>query len=115
MMTPEDRARFACKCGCGFDTVDVDLHTLVRIVENEFGPITINSACRCREHNRLVKGSQGSQHTLGRAIDFYVPGTDIENVATWIEARHSDIGLGRYNNFLHIDTRGYRARWGADK
>ncbi len=73
------RSEFACRCGCGFDTVDHALpyileeaadyfeDTIIRAVRVR---IHINSGCRCPEYNREIGGSEKSQHTLGRAADF---------------------------------------------
>ena len=49
------REEFACKCGCGFDVVDVELLEVLEELRELCGqPITINSACRCKNHNQSV-------------------------------------------------------------
>jgi len=68
-----NRSEFACKCGCGFSTVDVDLIKVLEVVRRRFGkPITINSACRCEDHNKNIGGSYGSKHKQGIAADIVV-------------------------------------------
>ena len=51
------RSEFACRCGCGFATVDVELIKTLEVVRKQFNkPIKINSSCRCEEHNeRIIK------------------------------------------------------------
>lgn len=110
-----NRREFACKCGCGFDTVDAALLEACEAVRQHFGaPVAINSACRCAAHNTRVQGSPKSQHLQGRAADIAVKGIPPAEVAQYLEraflGRH---GIGRYPTFTHIDTRGTAARWSA--
>jgi uncharacterized protein YcbK (DUF882 family) len=79
-------------------------------------PITINSSYRCVEHNRSVGGSKTSQHLLGKAADITIKGFTPDEVADEIEGlvKCGAVkigGLGRYNNFCHIDIRNAHARW----
>ena len=101
------RSEFACKCGCGFDTVDTELITVLQKMRDWFHkPVRINSGCRCVKHNEKEGGVDGSQHTLGRAADIRIEGvpTDIVQYrANAIMADHGGIIL--YDNFVHIDTR----------
>ena len=42
------RSEFACKCGCGFDTVDTELLKVLTRLRVRFNkPVKITSACRC--------------------------------------------------------------------
>lgn len=43
-------------------------------------PIRVQSAYRSPEVNRAVGGAEKSQHTLGEAVDFVVPGLTIREV-----------------------------------
>ena len=105
------RAEFACKCGCGFDTVDALLLEALREVRVKFKkPVVITSACRCEEHNQSVGGSENSQHKKGRAADIVVVDTDPSLVADFVE----DLGMsvGCYPNFTHVDSRtGVPVKW----
>ena len=107
------RKEFACKCGCGFDTVDVDLLRVLEDVREWFNsPVSINSACRCTTHNKKVGGRESSQHLKGRASDIVVKGITPEEVYEYIDSKYIDtLGLGSYNTFTHIDSRSYKARW----
>ena len=49
------RSEFACKCGCGFDTVDYELVKVLEYIREHFDrPLQINSGCRCATHNRTL-------------------------------------------------------------
>lgn len=107
-----NRSEFSCQCGCGFKAVD---HELLDILENIRGhfsaPITINSACRCLQHNESVGGSANSQHLYAMAADIVVYGVSSSIVADYLEMNFINCGIGRYDTFTHIDVRGYAARW----
>lgn len=108
------RAEFACHCGCGFDTVDAELLAVLQELRNWFKrPVTVNSSCRCKEHNRAIGGSLNSQHVKGRAADVEVEGVPAESVHRYLEAKNPErFGLGKYASFTHIDTRtDGPARW----
>lgn len=53
----------------------------------------------------------GSQHNVGKAADISLSG--INRSALIRAAEEVGIsGIGKYNSFIHVDVRGYRARWG---
>ena len=107
------RHEFACKCGCGFDTVDAELLTVLEDVRERFGrEVRVNSGCRCKAHNDKISGGKRSQHLIGRAADIVVRGVDPAVVYRYLEKTYVDkYGLGRYMDFVHVDTRLKRARW----
>lgn len=108
------RSEFACKCGCGFDTVDADLLKILESVRAHFdAPVTINSSCRCRIHNQMIGGSENSQHLFGRAADIVVKNKSPKEVIEFLESFMKGIGgIGSYETFTHVDTRtNGPARW----
>lgn len=120
------RHEFACKCGCGFDTVDFELaHTIQEsayyftAVDGINVMIQITGPNRCVKHNADEGGADDSQHIYGRAADYKlfnrVTGKQIDpdRVADYLEKNHSgSFGVGRYNNRTHLDTRtNGPARW----
>lgn len=107
------RSEFACKCGCGFDTVDAELITVLEDIRAAFGrPVVIDSGARCASYNASIGGKPGSLHLIGRASDIDVIGIDPLQVQRYIDTTYPDkYGLGRYPNFTHIDTRNKKARW----
>jgi len=107
-----DRDEFACKCGCGFNTVDADLLQLVTAVREYFNqPVSVTSGCRCEAHNESVGGSAGSLHKLGRAADIIVRGIEPDDVAEFLESMCEAPGVGRYSTFTHVDSRTGKAWW----
>lgn len=113
-LSPNFRAsEFACRhCGQlppnGMDPALIDV--LQRIRDHYGVPVTINSGYRCPTHNAAVGGASNSQHMKGTAADFVVRGVAPSQVFRDLDPLWPG-GLGRYNNFTHIDTRPNRARW----
>jgi len=105
------RSEFACKCGCGFDTVDAELIKNLQAIRDALGLVAITSACRCPSHNKQVGGSKTSQHLYGRAADIVVSGVSPRDVQEFCKEELSLGGLGRYENFTHVDSRTGHARW----
>lgn len=107
------RKEFACKCGCGFDTVDYELIVTLENLRDHFGaPIMIDSGCRCKKRNQQVGGKVKSQHMLGKAADIRVIGIMPKEVAEYLDwiYPHSH-GIGDATSFTHIDVREKKARW----
>lgn len=107
------RHEFACKCGCGQDTVDAVLVAKLECARAYFGqPITITSGNRCKEYNEKVGGSPNSQHLYGKAADIYIRATDPKLVFDYFDENFPDSGgLGGYDTFTHVDSREDKARW----
>ena len=107
------RQEFACKCGCGFDTVDAELlGVLIETREHFKSPIIITSGVRCKRHNAVIGGSDFSQHIQGKAVDFKVTGIHENAVADYLESKYTtSYGIGRYTGRTHIDVRENPARW----
>lgn len=108
-----NRKEFACSCGCEFKAVDKQLLDILEDVRKFFNqPITINSACRCETHNKAIGGSKNSQHTKGMACDIVVKNTPSSEVYSYLNNSYrSQLGLGQYDRFTHIDVRAGVARW----
>ena len=108
-----NRSEFACGCGCGFSTVDIELVKLLELVRITFKqPITITSACRCELHNTAVGGSYGSKHKQGIAADIIVKGTSPADVYKFLDNHAPNkYGVGLYDDFTHIDVRQNKSRW----
>ena len=118
------RYEFACRCGCGFDTADSELVAVLQDIRDHFkGRVTINSGCRCVEHNEkaqkaanknYIPYSSKSQHLIGRAADIIVEDTPPRALHFYLCEKYPDkYGIGKYDDFIHIDTRSKKAaRWG---
>ena len=114
-LTPNfKRSEFACKCGCGFDTIDARTLEVLQAVREHFAvPVVVTSAARCPDHNRAVGGARNSQHVYGRAADIQVRDVEPAAVFDWIAQQYPAASLGHYATFTHVDTRtSGPARWG---
>ena len=116
------RSEFACKCGCGFATADNELIEVLEMVRASFKmPVTINSGCRCLEHNEKVQKlnnvdyvpySSKTKHMQGIAADIVVEGVEANVVYEFLcNYQPSRYGIGNYVKFTHIDVRPTKARW----
>jgi uncharacterized protein YcbK (DUF882 family) len=72
----------------------------------------VNCGYRCPKHNKEVGGVPNSQHLYGIAADIDASRWGVDELADLAEQRNAD-GIGKYygSNFVHIDTRGEKARW----
>lgn len=112
---------FDCKDGSSMpDGVLVNIKKLsenLQVIRNYIGlPIIVNSAYRTPSHNKKVGGSPKSQHLYGKASDIRVNGMTCEQLREIIfqlieQGKILDGGVGIYNNFVHYDIRGIKARW----
>lgn len=108
---------FECKCGkCGYTLVDQDhvarlqdLRDRLSVKHGREVKLTINSAYRCPNHNRLVGGANDSQHLLGTATDITASGVTVEELHAEVLAIFDGVGI--YDDFIHADSRGFEARW----
>ena len=107
------REEFACKCGCGFNTVDTELLDVLIDLKHEFNYATvlITSGNRCESHNESVGGAKASQHMIS-AADLKVCGVNPDTVYNYLDNKYSNkYGVGKYNSRTHIDIREDKARW----
>lgn len=106
---------FVCPC-CGRlpdSGIDNSLLDVLDKMREAMGiPLYVSSGYRCRAHNEAVDGVADSQHIHGRAADVYAEGTEWTplQIAALGERAGAD-GIGLYDDFVHIDVRGYYARW----
>lgn len=93
-----------------------DIRMLARALEElrEFiGPIRINSGFRTVDENNRVGGASRSQHLYGRGADIKPMRVSVRQAAAAAERvpAFRRGGIGTYNGHLHVDIRGYHARW----
>lgn len=105
---------FHCKganCGCKKTLHDPALSAYLQKIREHFGkPVYITSGYRCKTHNAAVGGVANSRHTKGEAADFYVSGVEPAEIAKFAESI-GILGIGLYDNFVHIDTREKKSFW----
>jgi lysozyme family protein len=104
---------FSCHCGkCSSVLVSPTQVARLQQLRNALKkPITITSGYRCEKHNAAVGGVADSQHPRGTATNIKVAGLTPAQVAVEAEKIWTDGGLGIYRTFVHLDSRGSRARW----
>lgn len=86
------RSHTATRLGLDNTPNDDELANLEHLVENicqpsrdHYGkPARVTSGYRSPELNRVIGGSQRSQHSHGEAVDYEIPGIDNKELAIWI-------------------------------
>jgi len=78
-------------------------------------PVVISSTYRAPAYNKAIRGAPHSRHLLFDAVDFSVRGVPPARAAAvliqWRNEGKFKGGVGTYNNFVHLDTRGVNATW----
>lgn len=98
------------------------LRVLDKVREHYDIPIIVNSSYRDPAYNRRVGGKPDSLHLAFNAIDFTVKTLPLRAIYSYMEYMPGaeSFGLGIYNTFIHLDTRGMigrkaPARWDERK
>jgi len=101
---------FECKCKlCKYTLISLDhVYRLSELRLSIKAPIRILSAYRCHNHNENMGGERHSMHTYGLATDIYVDGLEPATLAARAGAFD---GIGIYDGFVHVDSRGFVAFW----
>ncbi len=110
---------FLCRCGCGLDRIAPELVSNLQKIRDMVGkPITVISGCRCPAHNSGVGGEPHSFHLEAqgcKAADIMIAGKTVEEMAAVARKvpAFKKGGIGKYpgQHFVHLDVRGYMARW----
>jgi hypothetical protein len=66
---------------------------------------------RPRAVNNRVSENKSSRHIQGDACDFNIEGVHPKEIFDKLDALHTQGGLAYCNEFIHLDIRGYKARW----
>ena len=113
-------SEFECKCGCVMPEFVkknvIELAENLQVLRDEVGRLDLTNAYRCKEHNADVGGAVNSQHLKGKAADIKSSTIEPWDMATTVDdlmksEKFKLGGIGIYNTFTHVDTRGSRARW----
>ncbi len=96
-------AEFACRCGCGGNTISQELVDMLQGIRDRLGRIDITSGYRCKAHNKAVGGVKESAHTKGLAVDIACTvGADrYALLDTIFVAGFYRIGIAK--SFIHVD------------
>ena len=106
---------FHCHCAyttCTFTYIDTDLLLALEELRQIVGPLRVLSGFRCSAYNHAVGGKPGSYHMLGKAVDVSAKckPSYLAFQAEGLSIFRSG-GVGKYFSFVHLDNRGYKARW----
>lgn len=123
-LSPHFRVKeFSCHDGTDKVKVSPETIRLLECIRKHYGyPVVIISGYRTPSWNRRVGGVANSRHVVGDAADLVVRIPNGGTVSPLEVYRAIDtgkvagidpkkIGLGKYRTFLHIDSRGTKARW----
>lgn len=117
--SPEGDAKFTCSC-CGSGGISIATLIVLEVIRTHFNkPVVLHSAARCEKYNKRIGGAKNSEHKSTRdeplvdAVDIHVEGVSIPQLHLFVKSLPfaNLLGIGRYKTFVHIDTRGYAARW----
>ena len=105
----------ACHCGrqiCSAAPMRAAFLDKLNALRHEWGkPLILTSARRCTWWNKQVGGSPKSQHLLGNAVDIRLDEDGSTKLVELIPKFFGPCGIGVAKNFVHVDDRGYEARW----
>jgi len=108
-----NRHDFSCPCGCGFADVSKELVELLDAVQQHFEQsVVIQKGCCCTQYSKECGDIYASQHLLGTAADITVNNIPANRVSDYLETQYrQQYGIGRSENYTHIDIRASAARW----
>jgi hypothetical protein len=90
------------------------VNALEEIRERTGRPVTVTSGYRPPAYNREVGGVSNSCHIDGLAADIYCDGltTDqLYDICEQVIGKRGGVGYYPKSGFIHVDVRGYEARW----
>jgi len=108
------KSEFRCKCGeCSPVLPPDELIEVMQHIREHFDlPVTVHSGHRCKDYNRRVGGASRSKHLTAEACDFTILGVSNDKIQEYVLNHYQGkYGIGRYNNFTHVDVRKGPARW----
>lgn len=97
-----------------FARVHPDLVEALEAIRAQVGPLSICSAYRPPTFNRELGEPANSTHIDGLAADIFAEGVDVaelHRVADEVIGSRGGVGLYTSMGFVHVDLRGFEARW----
>ncbi len=108
-----DEINYFLRCHYTDDVKDIDIGVLdflygIKETVGKDKEVQIISGYRSEKYNRYLRSlgrnvSRNSLHLLGLALDFRIPGISNDKLSKIARAFHAG-GVGRYPEFVHIDT-----------
>ncbi len=114
-------SKAVCSC-CGTGGLSISILVVLEHIRQLAGqPVVLHSGSRCETYNAKVGGSKNSEHKsteqdpLSDAVDIHVEGMSTKELHLLVKGLPyaNLLGIGYYpkDGFVHVDTRGYAARW----
>ena len=99
-----------------WENIEQTIYVLDQLRTKLNAPIKILSAYRSPAYNKAIGGSPRSLHMQFNAIDFVCfngrkPTHWATYLKVWIDNGMFKGGIGVYDTFVHLDTRGKNANW----
>lgn len=98
------KERFACKCGCGYNVIQLHFVQRLQLIRDEVGfPMRVTSGCRCPVWNKHEGGTEKSAHVKGEAADIACTNSyqRFMIIAVAIALGFKRFGISK--NFIHLD------------
>lgn len=99
-----------CKCGCGIANIDDKMLSKLNMLRHLIGkPLTLNSACRCSQHNKNVGGVSTSLHITtqekaGTAVDIRCSDKHMRYLIVEAAIALRFTGIGVHKSFIHLSN-----------
>jgi uncharacterized protein YcbK (DUF882 family) len=96
-----------------FTKLELGVLVLLQTIRDEFGyPVVVSSSYRSKTYNKSKSGATASRHMIGDAIDSHPKDSKrLMSYKKLIMGMDIPGGMGIYPQFVHIDTRPWKARW----
>ncbi len=117
---PLTDTKMRCTC-CKQGQMSVGVLIFLEELRKHFNaPVRIHSSPRCATYNAQVGGSKRSEHLIvdgedNDVVDFSVKGVTTKSLHMHVKSLPyaNLLGIGYYpeQGFVHVDLRGYAARW----
>lgn len=116
------REECACKCGCGFQTADIETVQVIQEACDYFEKklsvpkvtAIFNSWCRCAAHNASSGGAKSSKHLEGIATDWFIREVTPKELYVYLcEKYPGKYGIGLYPGRIHFDCRSVKYHYEA--
>lgn len=100
------KKEFCCPCCGEYNANELMLEVLQKMRDTYGKPMHVNSAYRCKKHNKEVDGKPTSAHLRGMAVDIMVPSSEdrYKLIYSAFVAGFARIGIA--NTFIHLDVDG---------
>lgn len=114
-------SKSVCSC-CGTGGLSISILIVLEQIRGLTGkPVILSSGARCTKYNKSIGGTKNSEHLsteedpLSDAVDIHIEGMSTKELHLLVKGLPyaNLLGIGYYpkDGFIHVDTRGYAARW----